>query len=309
LRILRTKPYLRQRLRNRISRGWRPYIYALVLWSAWAIASLILRTLLGEDGLLYSMILFGGIAFVSIVYVAQWLRNGIRRDRYWEAGVKQENEFMLNAFVSPRRPLPAWESYMASAELLECIWQLILEERPNRVLELGSGLSTLVMAYALEAAGQGTLCSLEDHAGYAARTRRLVREHGLDAYAEVIETRLERLTVDSDVPYWYALTDLSTDMPIDLLFVDGPSGHFHPKIRYPALPVLRNFLSDNAVVIVDDSHRWQESDMIHEWLAEYPELRIDGDFVNPYFTVLRLSRSNVNSRAHQTGVRETSPVH
>ena len=198
---------------------------------------------------------------------------------------------------------------MASAELLECVWRLILEERPNRVLELGSGLSTLVMAYALEASGQGTLCSLEDHAGYAARTRRLLREHGLDAYAEVNETRFEPLSVVSDVPFWYAVPDLSTDASIDLLFVDGPSGHFHPRIRYPALPVLRDFLSDNAVVFVDDSHRWQESDMIHEWLAEYPELRIDGDFVNPYFTVLRLSRPNVNSRAHQTGVRESSLVH
>ena len=137
------------------------------------------------------MLLFGAIVLVSIVYVAQWLRKGVRRDRYWEANVKQENEFMLNAFMSPRRPLPPWEAYMASAELLECIWQLIHKERPTRVLELGSGMSTLVIAYALESTGQGTLCSLEDHAGYAARTRRYVKSAG----AQLASLRRR---------YWYA---------------------------------------------------------------------------------------------------------
>ncbi len=198
---------------------------------------------------------------------------------------------------------------MASVELLECLRRFILEERPNRALELGSGLSTLVMAYALEESGQGTLCSLEDHAGYAARTRRQLREHGLDVYADVIEARFERLTVDSDVPYWYALADLSTDVPIDLLFVDGPSGHLHPKIRYPAMAVLHNYLADSAAVIVDDTDRFEESEMIQEWLAEFPELRIDGEFANPNFTVLRFSRLNVGAGARETGVRETSPVH
>ncbi len=306
MRISHRKPYWRQRLLKRIGDFWRPYIYPLAVWGAWAIASLILYSLLGERGLFFAMILFGGIVLVSLAYLAQWLRIGVRRDRYWEAGVQQENDFKLNAFLSPRRPLPRWEGYMANPELLECLWQLILVERPDRVLELGSGLSTLVMAYALESTGRGTLGALEDHAGYAARTRRLLREHGLDAYADVIEARLEQSTVDGDVPFWYALPDLSADAPIDLLFVDGPAGHLHPRIRYPALPVLRDFLSDRAVVVVDDTDRLDEGEMIREWLTEFPELRMDNDYNSAFFAVLRMSPLNVRAGAPESGVRESS---
>ena len=61
----------------------------------------------------------------------------------------------------------------------------------KRVLELGSGLSTLIMAYAFEAAGAGMIVtSLEDHAGYAEQNAQsMLREHGLEDYASVIEAR------------------------------------------------------------------------------------------------------------------------
>ena len=305
MRLLPNHPYWGPRLRNRIVKATRPYTYVLVVWSAWVIASIILRVWLGELGLFVAIMLFGAIALVSLVYVAQWLRVCVQRDRHWDDETKKENEHLVNDLVSPRRPLPPFESHMASAELLQCLWQLIHEERPNHVLELGSGLSTVVMAYALEANGNGTLTSLDDHAGYTARTRRHVREHNLDAYAKVILTHFDRLVVNCGVPFWYALPDLRAEPPIDLLFVDGPMSHFHPRIRYPALPVLHAFLADNAVVVVDDCHKIEGSYLVREWLAEYPALRIDGEFRHPRFMVLRFSRLLAQS---SDDLRETAPA-
>lgn len=299
MKRLRAKPYWRQRLWKRIGEGLRPYRFALAGWFAWAIAALILHSLLGEQGQFYALILFGGIVLVGLAYVAHWLRKSILRDRNWESGVQQAQDFAVRELVSPRRPLPAWEHYMASAELLECLWRLIHEERPNRVLELGSGLSTLVMAYAMEAAGAGSICSLEDHAGYAARTRRLLREHNLETYAEVIATRFEPLTIASDAPYWYDISVVDLDAPIDLLFVDGPSRHFHPKIRYPALPVLREFLADDAFIVVDDASKVEEAETIRQWLAQFPDLRVEPNFPSSRFTVLRLAGANVCSASDE----------
>ena len=269
-------------------------------------ASLVLRSVFGADGLLYAILLFGAIISVSIVYVAQWLRVGVLHDRHWEYETKKENESLVNDIVSPRRPLPPWESYMANPELLRCLWRLIHEERPNHVVELGSGLSTVVMAYALEARGNGTLTSLDDHEGYAARTRPQLSEHNLDAFAKVILTRLVRLEIDCGVPFWYALPDLRAEPPIDLLFVDGPMWHFHPRIRYPAMPMLQEYLADNATVVVDDTGKIDNSDLVPAWLAEYPALRIDGEFQHPRFTVLRFSRLEVSSGAPESGVRNSS---
>jgi len=295
MRLLLHRPYWRQRLRSRIARGLRQYVHALVLWSAWAIASVILLELFGEIGLFFSMLLFGGIALVSLVYFAQWLRVGVQRDRQWEDGAIKETERLIHDFVSPRRPLPPWDGHMASAELLRCLWRLIHDERPNHVMELGSGLSTLVMAYAWEACGKGTLTALDDHAGYAARTRRQLSEHNLDAYATVVLTRFRRLEIDCGVPFWYALPDLRAEPPIDLLFIDGPMRDFHPRIRYPALPVLHEYLADNAIVVVDDCHKMDNSYILRDWLAEFPALQIDNEDGLPRFTVLRFSRLPVNS--------------
>lgn len=300
------QPYLRQRLHRRIAKGARQYIVAITVWSAWAIAAILLRLWLGEFGLFAAMVLFGAIAIFGFIYFAQWLRVSVQLDRHWDEETKKENERLINDLVSPRRPLPAFESHMASADLLQCLWQLIHEERPNHVLELGSGLSTVVMAYALEACGNGTVTSLDDSAGYAERTRRYLREHSLEAHAKVITTRFERLRIDCGVPFWYALPDLRAEPPIGLLFVDGPMSHFHPRIRYPALPVLHECFADNALVVVDDCHKTEGSYLVREWLEGFPALRIDDSFRHPRFTVLRFSRLPLNAG---DDVRETAPAH
>ena len=50
--------------------------------------------------------------------------------------------------------------------------------------------------------------------------------------------------------------------------------------------------------------------MIQEpWLAEFPELRIDSDFNNPYFVVLRVASDSEHAEAGESGVRETSASH
>lgn len=300
------QPYLRQRLRRRIAKGARQYIFALIVWSAWAIASVILRLWLGELGLFLAVVLFGAIAIFAFVHFAWWLRVSVKLDRHWDEDYKRESEHLINDLVSPRRPMPPFDSHMASPDLLQCLWQLIHEERPNHVLELGSGLSTLVMAYAVEACGKGTITSMDDSAGYAVRTRRYLREHSLEAHANVITARFERLKFDCGVPFWYALPDLRAEPPIDILFVDGPMRTFHPRIRYPALPVLHEYFADNAFVVVDDRHKLENFNILREWLEEYPALRIDERFHNPRFTVLRFSRLPLNAG---DVVRETAPAH
>lgn len=170
------------------------------------------------------------------------------------------------------------------------VFGIVIEKRPNRIVELGSGFSSLVMAYALEAAGRGVLYSLEDNAGFALRSRRQLQEHGLSAQANIVDSPLRKYTLDGEVHYWYALDDLFTDMPIDYLFVDGPDGSLHPKVRHPAVPLLYDRLAGVAVIVVDDSGRRGESAMIQQWLAAYPELRVDEGFSSPRFSVLRLCR-------------------
>ena len=298
---VRFKPYLKQRIRLRIGRsGLNYFLYAFLVWSGWAIAATILVISFGGEGLVFAVLLLGAIVFLSQAYVARWLRIVLTQERRWEAQQHEEMVWNLNDLVRPRRPWPLRQNYMADTMLLTCLWHLIIEKRPKRIVELGSGFSSLVMAYALEAVGQGELVSLEDNWGYAARSRRQLEEHGLSALANVIDSPLKRYTVDGQVHFWYSMSDLFVDLPIDFLFVDGPAGHLHPNVRHPALPLLYDRLAGDAVIVVDDSGRSGEGSMIRRWLATYPNLRLDEELSGERFTVLSLCRHSAKANRSES---------
>ncbi|MCE2473018.1 MAG: hypothetical protein J4G18_14235 [Anaerolineae bacterium] len=163
---------------------WRrrsgPFAVAFAAWLGWALAAILLILRLGEPGLLLALLLLGGLLFFSLAVLLLVIRREIWRQRRNDLGqmqreshqMQRENLQMqelvwLSSRVSPRRPLPFplyKTGYEAALDVLIAAWELIEQERPKRVLELGSGLSSLVRAYALEANSQGTLQSLEDSA-------------------------------------------------------------------------------------------------------------------------------------------------
>ena len=289
---------------------WRrrgiPLIIALTFWLFWTVATGFLFRWWGELGLLLSTLLLGSLTFVGLAYLLLLVRREVWRQRQQDLSQLQRESgqlqdlIWLTARISPRRPLPYplfRTGYEARLELLCAAWELIIEERPLRVLELGSGISSLVMAYALEASGRGELLAVEDSATYAGNTRRLLSEHSLSEHAHVIDSPLGRVQSNGETHHWYTLTDLCREAPIDFLFVDGPAGILSPMVGYPALPMLREFLADNALVLVDDTDREQEKLIGQRWMDDFPELQVcDHErYRNLGFTVFRICRAPADS--------------
>ncbi len=266
-------------------------VAAIVLWLAWALISLTLYRV--EHGLLLALLLLGLLVLLGGAYGLLWIRRELRRERQREAKQQQELAW-LSAEIRPRRPLPLFVGGMARPDLLHTIWQLIHKERPLRILELGSGLSTLVMAYALEAIGHGELFALEDNAHHAANTRRLVEEHNLSERANVLDAPLRHWELKGRSHQWYALTNLSFEFPFNLLLVDGPAGYLAPMIRYSALPLLHLHLAENALILLDDTNRPDERLIAQRWLAEIPGLQRDERFADSEFIIFRFTRPETN---------------
>ena len=155
---------------------------------------------------------------------------------------------------------------------------------------MGSGLSTLVMAYALEAIGHGELFALEDNAHHAANTRRLVEEHNLSERAHVLDAPLRHWELNGLTLQWYTLKNLPTEISFDFLLVDGPAGYLAPMIRYPALPLLHLHLAEHALILFDDTNRPDERLIAQRWLAEIPGLQQDERFADSSFAVFRFTR-------------------
>jgi predicted O-methyltransferase YrrM len=193
-----------------------------------------------------------------------------------------ENDYrQLEALLQLQRmlpgdtPLPPFRDWAISPDFALSLAGLLVALRPGLVVELGSGLSSLVIGMMLRRIGRGHLLSLESDEAFASRTRQQIVLAGLADRVEVRHAPLREHRLQGETWSWY---DFSTDAlrePIDLLVVDGPPRTVHPLVRYPALPVLHAKLSPAAVVLLDDAKREGEKQVVARWQREFPELELE----------------------------------
>ena len=60
------------------------------------------------------------------------------------------------------------------------------------------------------------------------------------------------------------------------MIVDGPpTDSSRDGSRFPELPLLKKYLSDDFEILVDDSKRKDEKMILDQWSKLYPELKFD----------------------------------
>lgn len=184
-------------------------------------------------------------------------------------------EALLQLFrdFTPRAPMPPSGGWaLDPVSLLELLF-LVEEHRPQLVVELGSGTSSVWLGYALERNG-GRLVSVDHDREFAERTRIMLTCHGLGGVAEVRLAPLQPLQVGQDELVWYDIAAVEDLTAIDLLLVDGPPMAVASMARLPALPVLETRLSDAAVVMLDDLDRPDEREALRRWVDDVPGLTV-----------------------------------
>ena len=188
---------------------------------------------------------------------AQERENAKQNTRQTEAFIQ------LNSLLKFTAPLPATRGWAASPDLLLTISQLVKENKPKLVVELGSGVSTLVVAKS----GAKNVISFDGDAEYAEQTRTLLKQHGVRG----VEVRYAPLTAYRGGANWYDLNKFKDLKNIDLLIVDGPQGGDNSDARYPALEVLLNKLSSKAIVVLDDVNRTGERKLAEDFAKALPK--------------------------------------
>jgi predicted O-methyltransferase YrrM len=162
--------------------------------------------------------------------------------------------------------------FSAAPELLLLLREIIREEKPKVVLEMGSGLSTVVAAGALSENQIGKVTAWEHLDRYRAETQRIINAHGTESYGCVESVPLEELTIDGKAFTWFKPTH-AIETEIDLLFVDSPPGHTGRSARFPAVPVLAPNFAADCIIILDDVHRPDEAETFSLWGEMLPSKR------------------------------------
>lgn len=165
-------------------------------------------------------------------------------------------------------PIPATRGWAASPDLLLTLHTLTQRYSPKIIVDLGSGISTLVLA---KSAPGAKIYSFDNSEEYAAKTLKVLRDHSITN----VEVRVAPLTPHSEGVDWYALEKIGDIDAVDLLFIDGPPGSKNPQARHPAIQEFLKKLSPSAIVVMDDVGREGERAMAEAFARMMPEHAIE----------------------------------
>jgi hypothetical protein len=144
------------------------------------------------------------------------------------------------------------------------------------ILELGSGRSTAILAaFAAAFSSNSFVISIEDNKTYLTETAKEIQQllGGRTKNLFMVLAPPTPIEIKGTSWNWYDPRFCKHLIkPVDFLLVDGPPGDRQHMSRYPALPQLWSYLSDDCVIVLDDGARDDEQQIALRWLKEFPQL-------------------------------------
>jgi glycosyltransferase involved in cell wall biosynthesis len=177
--------------------------------------------------------------------------------------------------------------------LIEVVKRAALTEGP--ILECGSGLTTILMG--LFAGRRGVrVYSLEHFDEWRARVLGGIEQFDIPN-VDILSTPLRNFGGFE----WYDVPFADLPANFSLLLCDGPPGETRGG-RYGLLPVMRERLAPNAVIILDDTEREGELEVLRQWQSESSFDVTMHESANGSFAVLTQRPSPTGRRAGDEGL-------
>lgn len=174
----------------------------------------------------------------------------------------------IHNLIQLNAPLPIMHDWRVSSDFAHSLINSLLNKKGSAI-DIGSGISTLLMGYAVKKNGMGKVISLEHDNEYFEKTKQLIFEHKLEDYIDLYLCPLIKYKIDNDDWLWYDISKVQFPRNISIISVDGPPGVTQYMARYPAIPLLKDYLSRDTTIYLDDANRKEESEIANQWQEKF----------------------------------------
>lgn len=217
--------------------------------------------------------LFGVVTALSVAIAILCRWKDALYTAVWQC-YRKIHEAEAMALLAPKDELPylPWSIWALAPDAILRVLGFARINRWTTVVECGSGISTVLLAREFKARASGHVYALEDDPAWCDLVREMLAERGLSNWATVVHAPLVETTVDGMSFRWYdrgAIEHVLALPKIDALIVDGPKGATGSLARYPALPIFRHQLGESFMLLLDDGHRADETEIARLWRNRY----------------------------------------
>lgn len=245
-------------------------------------------TLIGRLELSY-LLIFNQLTLLGILFVVyrRQLKNFNRLDSAYNQ--LEYRDWIHRRFSWKYPVILNSRGWSASPDFLYELTQTIEEHGCSKILEVSSGLSTLICTKWVQDQKMETIVtSIEAEEYYLEKTAKSLKVEGLSKFSRLIHAPI---TEKSGV-CWHDLAALEEQLegPFDCLIVDGPPAVQNEMARMPALDVLYPHLAEQCLIILDDYSRPGETKIVSQWMKKYPLTVISKPITEKGMIVLKLTK-------------------
>ncbi|MGL4172844.1 MAG: hypothetical protein ACRCTR_02045 [Actinomycetota bacterium] len=156
----------------------------------------------------------------------------------------------LYAQLSVTQRMPPLEGAI-SAQLMLILVELLRQRRPQLIVKLGAGPSTIWLAAAIRQFGLNARLIVLEHDEVAVKaSRALLSEHNLLPWVNVRHARLTVYQLPQGTWKWYERNVWADLRDVELLLLHSSVANIDGDGCFPALPLLRDTLAKASVVIL-----------------------------------------------------------
>jgi hypothetical protein len=174
----------------------------------------------------------------------------------------------IHNLIEINAPLPIMHDWRISSDYAKELLNHVINN-DGSVIDIGSGISTLLFGYGLKGKGTGKVIAIEHSKNYYEATKKLITEHQLGKWCNVYFCPLRSYTINGKKWLWYDISDIDFPKNISTISIDGPPGDTQDLARYPAPHILKKHISKNTTLFLDDANREQEKEIAKRWVEEF----------------------------------------